>query len=82
MGARTSLAAPIKSDDDYQAEDDHRTLQRADEVRNDPGRMKAVAAFHAKRLGQMFRIGQSLRPMSRKQKAKRAILARQRSRRS
>ena len=77
--ARTSLASPIKPNDDYQAEDDHRTLQRAEEVRSDPSRMKRVATFHTKRMAQMAKIGQALRPMSKKQKAKRAILARQRS---
>ena len=33
--------------DQWQAEDDHRTLQRAAQVTSDPSRMKRVMAHHA-----------------------------------
>lgn len=36
------------SDHDYQAEDDHRTLTRAEEVRGDKARMGGVKKHHRK----------------------------------
>ena len=45
---------PMQAERDrWQAEDDHRTLQRAAEVTSDPSRMKRVAAHHAK-VGKML----------------------------
>lgn len=44
-----SSPASLAKERDYQAEDDHRTLQRADEVRQDPSRMKR-AKRHARNL--------------------------------
>jgi hypothetical protein len=41
-------AKPSKSEKDYQAEEDHRTLTRAEEIRADKARMTRVAAHHAK----------------------------------
>lgn len=55
-----SPAMMKKSENDYQAEDDHRTLQRAEEVRADAGRMKRVAVHHRKKMGEMSRIGSIL----------------------
>lgn len=42
------MAPPKSEQDKWQAEYDHRTLQRAAEVTSDPARMKRVAAHHAK----------------------------------
>ena len=47
--------------DPYQAEDDHRTLSRAAEVRNDPKRMAGVAKHHAKVKKSLASVGRSLR---------------------
>lgn len=62
MAKKSPMPAMVggKSDDDYQAEDDHRTLQRSEEVRADPSRMKRVATFHRKKMGEMQRVGQRL----------------------
>ena len=59
---RSSLAAPIatKSERDWEAEEDHRTLSRASEIQADPKRMKRCAAVHRvegakhKRMGRLF----------------------------
>ena len=65
--ARKSLAAPIasgpfssKTEQDYRAEDDHRTLMRASEVQQDASRMKAVARHHAKMTKDLSRVGAAL----------------------
>lgn len=65
--ASKSLAAPMpstpsmsKSDADYRAEDDHRTLMRAEEIRQDPTRVKGVARHHAKMTTDIARVGRSL----------------------
>lgn len=48
------MGGPVQAErDQWQAEDDHRTLQRAAEVTSDPSRMKRVAAHHAK-VGKML----------------------------
>lgn len=49
-----------KREQEWRAEDDHRTLQRAEEVRSDPGRMKGVMAHHRKKLGEMAKITETL----------------------
>lgn len=49
--AKGSTPFPVsasKAEDDYRAEDDHRTLSRAEEVRSDPKRF-AKAARHARK---------------------------------
>lgn len=43
----TSSPSQSSKERDYQAEDDHRTLTRADEVRQDPARMRG-ARKHAR----------------------------------
>ncbi len=60
MGAVNPSGPASKTEDDYRAESDHSTLQRAEEVRQDPGRMKRVAAHHAKKMDQMQAVGQEL----------------------
>lgn len=63
---RKSLAAPIngainsKSEDDYRAEDDHRTLMRAEEIRQDPGRIKGVARHQRKMTSALANVGRTL----------------------
>lgn len=37
-----------QSERDYQAEDDHRTLTRANEIQSDKDRMRGVTKHHAK----------------------------------
>ncbi len=59
-GAMATQAPGGKTEDDWRAEDDHRTLSRAEEVRSDPKRMAGVKAHHRKKLGEMANISESL----------------------
>lgn len=56
---KMNLAA-AKREAEYRAEDDHRTLQRAEEVRADPSRLKGVAMHHRKKMVEMRRVGSQL----------------------
>ncbi len=56
----TAMASPTKSQDDYQGEDDHRTLMRAEEVKADPRRMRGVVKHQKKSLRMLTRIGKAL----------------------
>lgn len=49
------------TDKAYQAEDDHRTLQRAGEIRSDPARMTQVQKHHEKAKRQLSGVGRMLR---------------------
>lgn len=53
---------PPKSELDYQAEDDHRTLTRAEDIRADAARMKRVLTHHNKQTRSLKRIGKALAP--------------------
>lgn len=44
-----------KSEDDYRAEDDLRTLTRAEEIRGDGSRMKACSRVHRRQKAAMTR---------------------------
>ena len=58
---RKSLAAPIgKSESDYMAEDDHRTLERAEEIRADKKRMAGVRKHHTKKTTALKRMGAAM----------------------
>lgn len=50
-----------KSEDDYRAEDDHRTLMRAEEIRGDKGRMSRVLKHHGKKAREIATLGSKLR---------------------
>lgn len=56
-------AAPVmsKSEDDYRAEDDHRTLTRAEEIRGDGQRMQKVRKIHRKKAREIASLGAKLR---------------------
>jgi hypothetical protein len=61
MGSKQTLSAPSSpSEDDYRAEDDHRTLSRAAEVRGDPKRMAGVKRHHQKQKRTLGLVGRSL----------------------
>lgn len=45
---------------DYRAEEDHRTLTRAQEIREDTGRMRGVKAHHAKQTRALGKVGRTL----------------------
>jgi len=62
MGRKnTTIAQPnVASDNDFMAEDDHRTMSRAEEIKGDTKRMKAVSKFHRKRQGEMSKLGKVL----------------------
>lgn len=54
------MLSPSKADRDYQAEDDHRTLTRAEEIRSDKSRMTGVRKHHAKVSKGLRRMDRSL----------------------
>lgn len=45
---------------DWQAEDDHRTLERAAEIKQDSARMTGVAKHHATKKKSLAAIGRSI----------------------
>lgn len=51
-----STLKPSASERDYQAEDDFRTLQRADEVRSDRGRHTKALGHGKKQMKSMQRV--------------------------
>lgn len=53
-------AADKKREDDYRAEDDLRTLTRAEEIRQDGKRMGACRAMHRKQGRAHRRLGRSI----------------------
>lgn len=55
-----SIGSAVSPADDYAAESDHSTLQRAQEIQAAPPRMKAVRAFHAKKVKSMQGVGKML----------------------
>jgi hypothetical protein len=50
-------SADKKREDDYRAEDDLRTLERAAEVSADGGRMEACARVHKRKQNAAARVG-------------------------
>lgn len=50
-------AAHEKEMADYRAEEDHRTLTRAQEIREDAGRMKGVRKHHLKQTRALGKVG-------------------------
>lgn len=57
--ARSTKAIPSPVPD-YQAEEDHRTLTRAQEIREDSGRMRGVKRHHAKQTKTLGKVGRTL----------------------
>ncbi len=55
-----SAPVPSKSESDYQAEDDLRTMTRAEEVRADPHRMRRVHRAHKKQVRALKRVGSAI----------------------
>jgi hypothetical protein len=47
------------SEKDYQAEQDHHTLTRAEDIKEDAGRMKAVHRHHKKQMASMKKVGRT-----------------------
>jgi len=70
-GPMPSSAAEKKRHAEYQAEDDHRTLTRAEEVRADKTRMAGVLRHHRKQTSALRKTSKALfgsgrRPASRR----------------
>lgn len=63
MSKKSMMASPMM-DKDYQSEDDHRTLTRAEEIRMDAGRMKGVQRHQQKSMRALSRIGRTLNTRS------------------
>lgn len=59
-------SSKAKSEQDYQAEDDHRTLTRAEEIRADGGRMGRVKKHHAKQSRALKRMDRLMGGRSRR----------------
>ena len=57
MAKGMTAPAPV---DDYQAESDHGTLARAQEIQAAPKRMAAVKGFHRKKMKAMAGVGKAL----------------------
>lgn len=51
---------PTKSENDYRAEEDHRTLERASEITADDTRMAGVKRHHAKKTAATERMNKLL----------------------
>ena len=60
MSKKSNMISAPSMDKDYQSEDDHRTLTRAEEIRMDAGRMKGVQRHQQKSLKALSRIGRTL----------------------
>jgi hypothetical protein len=58
MGTKTST--PFPGATDFQGEDDHRTLMRGEEIKNDPARMKGVKKHHRKQKKALSQVQQSM----------------------
>jgi hypothetical protein len=59
-----------KTEDDYRAESDHRTLSEAEEIRNDPHRMRRVHHVHRKKARAIKAIGHALRSTKKRSSGK------------
>lgn len=59
--AKGAYPTMAKADRDYQAEDDHRTLQRACEIRSDKSRMAGVRKHHEKSKRSLTAMGRMVR---------------------
>ena len=57
MAKGMTAPAPV---DDYQAQDDHSTLSRAQEITAAPKRMAAVQQFHKKKMKSFAAVGKQL----------------------
>lgn len=57
-----SSPAMAKQEQDYRAEDDHRTLTRAAEISGDQSRMKGVQKHHRKMQKGLKKVGSMIRP--------------------
>jgi hypothetical protein len=56
--SRSHASAPSPMlDKDYHAEDDHRTLTRAQEIAEDKGRMSGVRKHHKKMTRSLSKVG-------------------------
>lgn len=62
MARKSSLASPAASGPfpDFQGEDDHRTLQRAEEIKADSHRMVGVRKHHRKTMRAMSNLGKAM----------------------
>lgn len=60
MAKLAGAAVPQKTEDDYRAEDDHRTMMRAAEIKGDGARMAGVKRHHAKTKAALGKVGRSL----------------------
>lgn len=58
---------------EYRAENDHRTLRRAAEVRSDPSRMRDVSSYHRKTVREIGEVGRELRTRAPKRASKRSM---------
>ncbi len=58
--AKTPPPMPVDPDPAWQAEDDHRTLLQADDIRSDPARLRGVRKHTQKQLKKLTKLHRSL----------------------
>lgn len=58
--SKNAVSAGPAMPDDYRAEDDHRTLMRAAEIKGDHARMKGVHRHHLKQRAALSKVGRTL----------------------
>lgn len=61
MASASSAKSAKKREEEYQAEDDLRTLSRAEEIRADQKRMAACDRAHRKQTRSLSRVGRALK---------------------
>ena len=61
MKTSKATAPPSMLDKAYQAEDDHRTLTRAQEIAADTGRMSGVRRHHTKMTRSLAKVGSMMK---------------------
>jgi hypothetical protein len=61
MARKASSPSPsVGPDPSWQAEDDHRTLMQADDIRSDPSRLRGVRKHTARQLKKLTKLHRSL----------------------
>lgn len=63
---KTTIASASDSNDNWRAEDDMRTLARAEEVKNDPKRYKAALAMTKEKMAELQALADSAEPAAKK----------------
>ena len=63
---KTTIASTPDSNDNWRAENDMRTLARAEEVKNDPKRYKAALAMAKEKMAELQALADQAEPSAKK----------------